>query len=177
MRRRKRGSLRPIDGILVVIDFSPACRKTVRYAVELAGRVGASLTLLHVIEPEVCIADFGYGPVCRAVADPRLVENARRHLKAIARRIAQRGTITITGTAVRCGSVGAAVADEAYQVEANLIVVACCLNPAEPQKGGKLPEIIARAPCPVLIVPEHKPERIQNETEREPYERETRTSG
>jgi K+-sensing histidine kinase KdpD len=46
-----------VDRILAPTDFSPNSEKAVAYAIQLARRLGAKLTLLHVV-PEPSAADY-----------------------------------------------------------------------------------------------------------------------
>src|SRR4051812_46945810 len=48
--------------ILVPTDFSEGSDKALRYAGKFAEQFGARVTLLHIIQPMVYPADFGYPP-------------------------------------------------------------------------------------------------------------------
>src|SRR5690349_18668019 len=52
----------PWKQILVPVDFSEFSEKALKYASNVAAHFGASVTLIHVIQPVVYPADFGYPP-------------------------------------------------------------------------------------------------------------------
>jgi nucleotide-binding universal stress UspA family protein len=82
-----------ITRILVPVDFSAHSDRVVRYAAALAGQVGASVELLHVIE------DFTYGAVEIYVASlPDMMQEAINN--AVERLASLKGAIFPRGSAV-----------------------------------------------------------------------------
>src|SRR5579872_6429005 len=68
--------------ILVPVDFSEASLKALTYAVPFAERFGATIHLVHVIEPSFLIGDAGN--LARAVPQRELAENAKEKLLSLA---------------------------------------------------------------------------------------------
>ena len=72
--------------ILAPVNFSAESQNALRYAQTFGRWLGASITLLHVVEPIVCAADYGYGPVTMRYPNPTLVKNAEVKLSTLAKR-------------------------------------------------------------------------------------------
>src|SRR5437899_11605488 len=83
--RRSRAAMR-VAKILVPVNFLPESAGALRYARMFGRRFGASLTLLHVVEPIVRAADYGYGTVTTCCPNPHLAKNAETELRALARK-------------------------------------------------------------------------------------------
>ena len=47
-----------LSRILVPVDFSAESKNALRYAAAFAQQFGASVTLVHVVKPVICSADF-----------------------------------------------------------------------------------------------------------------------
>lgn len=47
-----------IERILIPVDFSDCARAAVRYGLELAGKLGAAIEILHVFEPPYYVGDL-----------------------------------------------------------------------------------------------------------------------
>src|SRR5437899_2183983 len=74
--------------ILVPTDFSRESKKAIEYALAFARRFGASITLLHVVEPETCPADFGYGPVTVQISNQERLNKAKARLNGLGKKLA-----------------------------------------------------------------------------------------
>src|SRR5688572_9669733 len=72
--------------ILVPVDFSMESTSALNYASEVAGKHGAEVALLHVVEPIHYVHDFGYGPVRRRRTNDPAVKRAGVRLRALGRR-------------------------------------------------------------------------------------------
>src|SRR5262245_42602337 len=79
------GEPRPIAirKILVPIDFSPASRKSLSYALRFAKGLSSEITLLHVLEPETPLTLAGQR-VAAAFSEQELVD-AEEGLRGLAR--------------------------------------------------------------------------------------------
>lgn len=145
-----------ITRILVPTDFSDTADAALAYAKELAGRVGASLHLLHVIDDFYAAAAFAadvYGPIpeslrqtgLRAADDrlnERLPEDERTYFN---------GT-----TAIATGLTANAIVDYARTHEIDLIVIGTHGRGgiAHLLLGSVAEQVVRTAPCPVLTVRE-----------------------
>jgi len=114
---------------------------------------GASITLLHVVKPEVSVADYGYGAVLRQTVDESLIKKARIRLNNIRKdclAVAAHSAIDI-----RTGVPGSEIVRAATDLKIDLIVMGCSRVAASPQApwAGVAQSVICLAPCPVLVVP------------------------
>src|SRR5713226_2978361 len=73
--------------ILVPIDFSAESRRALEYAAAFASHFGASITLLHVVEPILREGDYGYGPVTNRVPNQESLKKAQTRLGTLRRRL------------------------------------------------------------------------------------------
>lgn len=73
--------------ILLAVDFSPVTEHTAERAVELAGRYGARLSLIHVVEylPIALDAELMVPPM--AGIEEQLMESARKQLAELAAKL------------------------------------------------------------------------------------------
>jgi len=73
--------------ILLAVDFSPATEPTAQRAVEMAGRYGARLSLIHVVEylPIALDAELMMPPM--SGVEEQLVASARKHLAELAAKL------------------------------------------------------------------------------------------
>jgi nucleotide-binding universal stress UspA family protein len=135
--------------ILVPVDFSDCSRQALEYAAHTAGHFGASLTLLHVVEPvsyglDFTLASSQQGPEMRAQLEARLAELA-------ATLSAQWLT---TDAVIRGGTPASSILDLARQRSYDLIIMG-----THGRRGlshlacGSVAEAVLRhASCPVLTV-------------------------
>lgn len=151
-----------IRHILVPIDFSPISRKAVRLARPLAKRLGAPVTLLHVVAPVVYDADYGYGVVRRRILDTEAESAAQRRIRSIIRRTATK-PVCKWQSLVRCGSPVEEIVDAVRKLKPDLIVMG-----ESSSKHGELShtlttarEAARRVTCPILVVREHGTELVK----------------
>jgi|ERR1041385_22515 nucleotide-binding universal stress UspA family protein len=146
---RSNGLLR---NLLVPTDFSVESRNALRYASALAGRFGAAITLLHVVEPFLCTTDFGYGDVCRSIPNQDLLNRAKTHLDAIAR--AQEIPGSRPTTIVRSGTADEEIVKIARELGTDLIVMGTHGHSGRKKEdiGSIAEKVVHSAPCPVFVV-------------------------
>ncbi len=77
--------------VLSPLDFSEPSEAAFRVALAFAKQEGASLRLLHVVEPILVPADFAMGPVTPAEFEQQLEVQAKQNLEAAARRAREAG--------------------------------------------------------------------------------------
>ena len=137
--------------ILVPVDFSTPSQKAIRYARPFAEQFGASLMLLHVIEPIVYPVEFGYLPVEPQEAEEQRLAEFQRRLKQLG---AELGATVPVQTQVRIGRAWKEVVDAAKAQSTDLIVVAThgYTGLQHALLGSVAEKIVRHAPCPVLVV-------------------------
>ena len=138
--------------ILVPIDFSPCSQKALQYAVPLARRFGASITLLHVVEPIVYSMDYGYGPVSRQIPNETMLKQTRTKLNSLGKKIA--GSPHLAETIVRTGAVYFEIAEVARAREIDLIILGTrgCGEVNHLVIGSTAEKVVRHAPCPIFVV-------------------------
>jgi nucleotide-binding universal stress UspA family protein len=147
-----------MKSILVPVDFSDVTLKVVKAAVYLAKPFQSHITLMHVewSEPAPEIVDFGAGPnlVPPPVLDePQITEAKKRKLAELEELVTSVGltatTIELQGPPVE------QILAQAETARVDLIVIGSHHHGALYHlfEGGVTEGILARARCPVLIVP------------------------
>ena len=161
-RRRKEGPAAvrgrhvfPVGGlalkkILVPIDFSPASRKALLYAMPLAAEFHAEILLLHVMEvfyppPELAMVDS-------PLLEEKAIAEARNELAAWGRQIAG---VAVT-TSIQRGNPYLAIVDAARSSRTDLIVVGNRGRSGLEHflLGSTAERVVRHASCPVLVVRE-----------------------
>lgn len=140
-----------IQSILVPLDFSPPSRKALDYAVALARRFRAKLTLLHVVEP-VATPDFAASfPL--AMEDDRLMAAAKRELEG-AVKAARIPRAMVEKILVRFGRSFHEIAGAARSRKVDLIVISThgYTGLKHALLGSTTERVVRHAPCPVLVV-------------------------
>ncbi|MGA3269211.1 MAG: universal stress protein [Verrucomicrobiota bacterium] len=125
-----------IQEILVPTDFSDYSKKALIYGASIAKRVGAKITLLHVVEPPVTSYPYaGY---------PFNVE------------------LLIRETLCRVGLPYQEIANTAAALKSDLIVIATRGRTgfAHALLGSTTERVVRHAPCPVLVVRERERECV-----------------
>ena len=154
-RTKSDPALLRIKSILVPIDFSTASKKALQYAVPFARQFGAKLTLLHVVEP-VATPDF-------ANSFPLMMENdkvkaaSRGQLEHIIKEQAIAPKL-VEKTLVRFGRSFHEIADAARTLKVDLIIISThgYTGLKHALLGSTTERVVRHAPCPVLVVREHK---------------------
>ena len=146
--------------ILVPTDFSAPSKKAFRYAAKFAEEFGASLTLLHVVEPIVALGD-AYGWVeTPAITDPALQKEASTRLAGLAQK--EIGELIPVKPLVRCGKAYQEIVSVAKEREIDLIIIAThgYTGLKHVFLGSTAERVVRHAPCPVLIVREREHEFV-----------------
>ena len=144
--------------LLATTDFSDAARHGVGYAVALAGKLGAAVRLLHVIEPRTWLSELGsVGP---ARVDSEVVASARAQLATLAKREGK-GDLAVTfSVSVRTGNPFHAITTAAREQTAELMVIATHGHTGAERVllGSTAERVLRYAPCPMLVVREREKE-------------------
>jgi nucleotide-binding universal stress UspA family protein len=142
-----------IHSILVPTDFSVASDRAVDYARALAGRLGASVHLVHVLDrlltPEIAWA----GPAAAAAAiHERRYQEGRLMLTVVAETLEEADVPTTSE--VRSGTPAAEIIQAAVDYGADLIVMATHgrTGLSHLVLGSVAEHVIRHARCPVLAV-------------------------
>ena len=139
-----------IKRILVPTDGSSASLSAARYAAELAGALGAEVTLLHVVEVPHIPSRFLGKPNAQLRAE--FVEAGRAILSMVQKTFSDVGVPV--STELREGRAGDVIVLMAVQGKYDLIVMGSRgLEPSESALLGSVSDHVAHhARCPVLIV-------------------------
>ncbi len=109
-----------IRHILVALDFNPISEHALAYAVDLAERLGARLTVLHVYSLAVLMAlDGEYLPTANGAANK--AEEAQKHLDAALVPLA--GRKVAIHSVLRVGEAGEEICAQAKELGADMVVV------------------------------------------------------
>jgi nucleotide-binding universal stress UspA family protein len=141
-----------ITRILVPVDFSAHSDRALRYAATLAGQVGASVELLHVVE------EFTYGAFSEVYVPnvPDLMQEAINN--AVDRVTALKADVFPHGadveTAVYAGRPALTIVEHASAGKFDLIVMGTHGRTGLPHlfMGSVAEQVLRTAPCPVLTV-------------------------
>ena len=105
--------------ILVAVDLSPEARPVVERARELGGYYGASLTVIHVVDPIITTGDYELRPELPLELEQHLVERARGYIGALAKDMEIADAVQV----VAVGSVKHEILGYARQHGCDLIVI------------------------------------------------------
>ena len=139
--------------LLATTDFSDAARAGVRYAVALADKLGATVALLHVIEPRSWLSELG--SVIPAREDTEVVALARTQLATMAEGEGKGDVSVSFSVSVRTGNPFHAITTAAREHAVDLIVIATHGHTGFERVllGSTAERVVRHAPCPVLTVP------------------------
>jgi nucleotide-binding universal stress UspA family protein len=139
--------------ILVPIDFSPPSEKALKYAVRFAEQFGSSVTLLHVIQPVVYPADFGYPAPVVDTLDDAVQKQVEDRLQALARQ-----SNLEMRTLVRVGQPYHEITTAAKELDVDLIIITTHGHTGLKHVllGSTAERVVRHAPCPVLTLRERE---------------------
>ena len=143
-----------ITKILVPVDFSPHAERAFGYAAALARRLGAELTLVHVVEDPYATGAWGgegYVPNVTELLEELLVSAGRQLETWKAREAAQGLTVK---TAVITGRPAQSIIAHAVSERCDLIVMGTHgrTGLAHAVMGSVAERVLRKAPCPVLTI-------------------------
>jgi nucleotide-binding universal stress UspA family protein len=143
--------------ILAPIDFSPASKNALKYALRFAEEFGGDLTLLYVLEPAPTTSYMAIpGATTFFEGDFATAEKNLRSLIASVRN----GKIEQPRWKLRAGIPSHEIVEAAKEMDVDLIIVAThgytgwkhfCI-------GSTAERVVRAAPCPVLVVREKEHE-------------------
>ena len=147
------GPAMALENIFAPIDFSPASRRGLAFAGDIAVRFHSQLHVAYVIEPP-SLPQWGYAHI--PIREAKLRREAEEQLP---RFVAESGLdpALVRSTTVRSGGADFEICEAAGEKNADLIVLASHgLGGVKHALVGSTAERVVRhAPCPVLTVREH----------------------
>lgn len=139
-----------IQRILVPYDFGEPAAAALAYALSLADKLGARVTLLHAYE----VPTYGYAEMMAAAVEfaSEIERRAVESLEKIARD-ARRPGVELDTTVER-GSAWMKIIDAAEKLPADLIVMGTHGRKGMPRLllGSVAEKVVRSGPCPVLTV-------------------------
>jgi nucleotide-binding universal stress UspA family protein len=137
-----------LKNLLVPIDFSRVSHSALEYAIPLAGKFGAKISLVHAMEP----LPYGAGILGSAVDEDFLIQTFGKELADLAAAAIE--PERFGQTVVRLGPAYEVIANTARDLRADLIVLTThgqsCLKHVF--MGSTAERVVRYAPCPVLVV-------------------------
>jgi universal stress protein A len=139
--------------ILVPVDFSEPSEKALKYAMKFAEQFGSRITLVHVIQPMVYPAEFGYPPTIVDTLDEAVRRQIEEHLAILARTVGA-GTETL----VRVGQPYFEIATTAKELVVDLIIITTHRRTGLKHVllGSTAERVVRHDSCPVLTVRERE---------------------
>ena len=139
-----------LQWILVPLDFRDSMVIALRYAAAFAKEYGATITLLHIVEPDG-------SHVRRNISRERLVEEMSEIGECQIRKLVDViwGEEIVTDIVVAGGKPHQQIVNEAKETNADMIIMASH-GAARPQglfRRSTTEKVVRHAPCPVLVVP------------------------
>ena len=145
-----------ISRILVPVDFSPHSERALRYATALAGRHGASVYLLHVVEDPIAAGAWSPEVDIPNLRDLQegLIKEAERRLERY--RTNSEGPRVPMVTAALMGLTAPTITEYAKSLGIDLIVMGTHGRSglAHLFMGSVAERVVRHAPCPVLTLRE-----------------------
>jgi len=143
-----------LENILVPTDFSENSLKALGYGIAMARRFGATLSLLHIVEPTAPFTGLESVPIVidsneeLTSAENRMAEFAAQNVPA---------DVPVTSL-VRLGSAVHEISDFARMHNIDLVIASTHPHNRLSRAlfGGITERIIHQAPCPILIVRENE---------------------
>lgn len=139
--------------ILVPLDLSERSNVALKYAIRLAERIGARITLLHAIDPPIVTTDSGaWYPGTDSVEQLALA-----CVQAVSR-ICEEEKLrppVLGQTIVRAGATCEIIIETAEEQKSDLLILTTHgrTGLAHVLLGSTAEEVVRRTPCPVLVVP------------------------
>ena len=142
--------------ILVPMDFSKTSERALDYAVPLAREFGATITVLHAIEPPPYSMDLTYLPMGEGFP----VGSIKKELEALAKKLVE--PELLKDAIVQIGTAFEVITNVARDLEADLIVITTHGHTGLKHvfMGSTAERVVRHAPCPVLVVRRHEHESV-----------------
>jgi nucleotide-binding universal stress UspA family protein len=144
--------MQPITDILVPTDFSEHAREALEYAAELAQRLGATLHIVHVVEPIIYPAEWGYSQVGLTELEQELTRMAQQEIAKLVEELRARG-IPVRGEVLH-GRASEQIVRYAHEHSIGLISMGTHGRSGLEHFlfGSTTERVLRKSPCPVLAV-------------------------
>lgn len=138
--------------IIVPTDFSPHAEHALGYAKELAKSTGATLHLIHAVEPMVYPVDWGYAQVGFIDVEKEFIKAAEHDMSALANAIEAEGISVVT--AILHGKASDQIAAYSQDNSADIICIATHGRGGLEHFlfGSTTERVLRKAVCPVFVV-------------------------
>lgn len=138
--------------IVVAVDFSEDSKVALDYACDLAAQLSSSLTLVHVVEPDLGPAEADLTAGTTKPSESERLAEAKLDLNEIGERML--GPCRVIETMVRDGIAFFEIAEAAKCLGADLIVIGAhgLAGTNRALLGSTVEKVVRHAPCPVLVV-------------------------
>lgn len=145
-----------LRNVLVPIDFSDPSRHALHWAVELAGRYGARLTLLNVYPVPGYVLPDGFVTAGPEVLN-EIESKTKQSLRELAAQLQEAGDLPID-IATAVGQSSTEILRYAEQHDVDLIVMGAHgrTGLALMLLGSTTDKVVRQARCPVMVVPADK---------------------
>lgn len=156
------GTPLPLRRILVPIDFSKPSIDCLDYAERFARQFGAELVLLHVVEPTIYPADFGFGQV----GVPNIEDELRKHSEQELERLSKQVRGVRARSFVRTGKPFLEIVQAAEGEKVDMIIISSHGHTGVEHIlfGSTAEKVVRKAACPVLAIRPHPSKTAQNTT-------------
>jgi nucleotide-binding universal stress UspA family protein len=150
-----------IRKVLVPIDFSEPSLEALKYAVAFAGRFGASICLVHVVDPASFLNDASNVPL--AVSDREAANTLHHKLVMLARK--EIDPLTPVHPLVCIGKPFDEIVRTAKMFKADLIIIAAQGRTGFKRTilGSTAERVVQHAHCPVLVVRQNEHGSVQRD--------------
>ncbi|MCS6965573.1 MAG: universal stress protein [Candidatus Kapabacteria bacterium] len=144
--------MQPITNILVPTDFSEHAQQALGYAKELARLLGATLHIVHVVEPIIYPAEWGYSQVGLTELEQELTRMAEQEIHNLVESIRAEG-ISVRGE-VLYGRASEQIIRYAQEHSIGLISIGTHGRGGLEHFlfGSTTERVLRKASCPVLAV-------------------------
>ena len=143
-----------MNNILVAIDFSDVTPKVIEQAAKIARCFSSKLWLIHIAAPEPDFVGYSTGPQCERDWIANTLREEHQYLQDRALELETKG-IDVTPLLVQ-GATVETILKEASKLNAELIVIGSHKHGIlyKTLVGSVGKQIIERATCPILMIPE-----------------------
>jgi nucleotide-binding universal stress UspA family protein len=145
-----------IENILVAVDFSDSSKAALEYALSIADKFEAAVTLVHAVEPYIYQDDLALGTTLEEI-DARWNRKQKEKLEILRQSTVRNGTPSTV--IVASGVAWTKIVETAKSRQADLIVIGTrgLTGLKHVLMGSTAERVVRHAHCPVMVV--HAPQK------------------